>query len=297
MPNIVDAIVNLIENSVFDLANRNLKTSNSINVEGDSFEEYIKDLFAGTFDLPDGKERTNILNNVFSYLGNHKNPPDAILRGGDALEMKKISSVSSIIQMNSSFPKSKLESSSRMINANCRCCEDSASYNDGNEIVKTIGWKEKDIIYCVGIVSKSKLKALSFVYGADYACNSNVYDGIRCEIQKKIQSINSLDVGETGELGRINNTDPLRITSLRVREMWTITNPFKVFGDIYSVDSKKKFNFMAIINDDKWNCLENKDKLIKMKEKNKNLKIIKTEIRDSEKPENMKPVRLITFDL
>lgn len=62
-------------------------------------EEYIKDLFANSFDLS-GVERNRRLNEVFSYLGNNSNVPDAMLKNGDAIEVKKIESPNSALALN-----------------------------------------------------------------------------------------------------------------------------------------------------------------------------------------------------
>ena len=86
--NIINAIYNLVNNPVVELVSYYLG-KNRANNAGDALEEYIKDLFANTFNTPEN-ERLEKLSQVFSYLGNNSNPPDAILRGGDAIEVKKL---------------------------------------------------------------------------------------------------------------------------------------------------------------------------------------------------------------
>lgn len=56
---------------------------------GESLEEYIKDLFAGVLDVTSDEIRDALIQNAFSYTGNQNNPPDAMLWGGDAIEIKK----------------------------------------------------------------------------------------------------------------------------------------------------------------------------------------------------------------
>lgn len=41
---------------------------------------------------------------------------------------------------------------------------------------------------------------------------------------------------ESKELGHINKVDPLGVTYMRVRGMWGIDNPWKVFSYIYERD-------------------------------------------------------------
>ena len=86
--NIINAILNLVNHPVTQLVN-DYQSRNRANNAGDALEEYIKDLFAGTFDFAE-TERLEKLSQVFSYLGNNSNPPDAMLRCGDAIEVKKI---------------------------------------------------------------------------------------------------------------------------------------------------------------------------------------------------------------
>lgn len=76
--NIIDAIINLVNNPVTHLVNY-YQGRNRANNAGDALEEYIKDLFANTFDFSE-KERLERISKVFSYLGNNSNPPDAMLR-------------------------------------------------------------------------------------------------------------------------------------------------------------------------------------------------------------------------
>lgn len=133
MSNILSAIINLISDPQLELGNY-YNSRHRANAEGDSLEEYIKDLFAGTLREENEQIRLKKISTVFSYLGNDSNPPDAMLYGGDAIEVKKIESVQGDIQLNSSHPKCKLCSNSNMITAGCRNAEDGK-------------WVEKDLLY------------------------------------------------------------------------------------------------------------------------------------------------------
>ena len=42
--------------------------------------------------------------------------------------------------------------------------------------------------------------------------------------------LQDVEFSETNELGRVNKVDPLGITYLRIRGMWGIENPIKVFN-------------------------------------------------------------------
>ena len=107
MNNIISAIINLVENPKIKLIRKG-SSHNQANYMGEALEEYIKDLFANTVSLEDGQVRNIALGMTFSYLGNQNNPPDAMLHGGDAIEIKKIENKNSALALNSSYPKAKL---------------------------------------------------------------------------------------------------------------------------------------------------------------------------------------------
>ena len=141
--------MNLANNPVVKVT-ATYKSKNRANSAGDALEEYVKDLFAGTFDASK-KVRIKKWNQVFSYLGGSNSPPDAMLKNGDAIEIKKIESDSQIA-LNSSYPKHKLYIDDSKITRRCKDAEK---------------WDEKDIIYVVGIVNDGLLKSLCMVYGLD----------------------------------------------------------------------------------------------------------------------------------
>ena len=243
--NIIDAIINIVKNPIVELKEYSI-SHNRANSVGEALEEYVKDIFSGTLFETDKNKRMEIISEVFSYLGNTNNPPDSILRDGDAIEVKKIENKSSSLALNSSYPKAKLYSNSSMITDACRNCEE---------------WKEKDIIYAIGTCEKNKLTSLIFVYGEDYAAENKIYENVKNKIKFGIETINGLEFSETNEIGRVNRVDPLGITYFRIRGMWGIENPIKVFDYIYERDNTKQFNFMALINDDKYNSFFNREEL------------------------------------
>ncbi len=199
---------------------------NMINNIGEALEQYIKDAVAGTINIDDTSKKDAIWSNIFSWLGNQNNPPDAIIKGGDAIEVKKIENYRvSTIALNSSYPKHKLYYDDPKLTKACK----------ESEI-----WVEKDIIYVVGTVEKkeNKLTNLWFVYGDCYAADREVYERIKNTIENGITSINEVEFSKTRELGRVNRVDPLGITNLRIRGMWQITNPSLVFEYIYAPKNK-----------------------------------------------------------
>ena len=279
--NIIDAIINIVKNPILELKEYSI-SHNRANSMGEALEEYIKDIFSGTLFENDKNKRMEIISEVFSYLGNTNNPPDSILRGGDAIEVKKIENKTSSLALNSSYPKAKLYSNSSMITDACRNCEE---------------WKEKDIIYAIGTCEKNKLTSLIFVYGEDYAAENKIYENVKNKIKLGIETINGLEFSETNEIGRVNRVDPLGITYFRIRGMWGIENPIKVFDYIYERDNTKQFNFMALINDDKYNSFFNREELENLEKENKYLEIRNVKIKNPNNPAQLRSAKLITFKI
>ena len=276
--NIIDAIYNLVNNPVIEIVDH-YKGKNRANSSGDALEEYIKDLFSNSFNMCETK-RLEKWNKVFSYLGNDSNPPDAILKGGDAIEVKKIESDNSALALNSSYPKHTLRADSRMISTACRNAE---------------VWVEKDMIYSVGVVKDDNLKHLCFVYGLDYCASDECYSRIKQTIKNGVENISGVEFAETNELGRINRVDPLGITYLRVRGMWGIDNPWSVFSYVYKRDMNKKFNFMCIINEDKWKTFDNVSLLDSISDSNFSIKDIR--IKNPDNPALLVNAKLITYTI
>lgn len=278
MSNIIDAIINLVNyknNSLLE----NTAGNNRANNSGDGLEEYVKDLFAGTFNK-DGAQRLEKISNTFSYLGNNSNPPDAMLREGDAIEVKKIETPNSALALNSSYPKNKLFANSSMISQACRTAET---------------WESKDIMYIVGFVQSNRLKQLSIVYGMDYCADESCYLRIKNTIKESVESIPSIEFAESRELGHINKVDPLGITYMRVRGMWGIENPWKVFSYVYQRNVTTPFSFMCIINNEKWATLENTSSLENLAKTEKSLTISSIRIKDPNNPANLRDAKLISF--
>ena len=215
--NLIKAILHLIKLPAIQISEMS-DGKNRVNNQGRGLEEFIIDLFCGTVNEPNERIRLEKRNELFSYIGNQNNPPDAMINAGDAIEIKKIETAGAAIALNSSYPKAKLYSNSSMLAKACISCED---------------WVEKDMIYVIGQIYKHSLKSLCFVYGVDYAASLETYERIKLIIKQGILTIDGVEFSETKELGRVNKVDPLGITNLRIRGMWHIDNPIKVFNYIY----------------------------------------------------------------
>ena len=278
--NILRAIINLVKTPKYEL--KEFYTNhNRANSMGDALEEYIKDIFAGTYTITDEQKRLKMISESFSYLGNNSNPPDAMLKNGDAIEVKKIENNNSSLALNSSYPKHKLYADSPMISIHCKDAEN---------------WNEKDIIYAVGVVDNNKLLNLSFVYGLDYCASEETYTKIKTKIKDGVEAIPGVEFAETRELGRVNKVDPLGITYLRVRGMWGIENPWTVFKYVYEKDLNSEFNFFSIINEEKYSEFNKEDrKEFEDFVNNSDLSMIKIKIKNPDNPAILKNAYLITY--
>jgi len=248
MTNILQAIATIINNPIPDLLSYyKSQNNNKINGVGDALEYFVKDAFANTIGEPDFSNKEKKYEELFSFRGNPNNPPDFMIRNGDAIEVKKqkvkktqISSAE--IHLNSSYPKSKLFSNDPQISSACRKCEK---------------WTEKDIVYAIGITSndnkKEILKMLWLIYGDCYAASKDSYERIRYQITTGIHKIPDVEFIKTTELGKVKKVDPLGITDLRIRGMWNIKNPRIVFNYINTgYDPKANFQIIAIMKDNKY---------------------------------------------
>jgi hypothetical protein len=268
-----------VESPIIELKD-NYSGRNTINNIGEALEIYIQDAFAGTIGEVDFCKRNQVISTTFSYLGNQNNPPDIILRGGDAIEVKKIQSKGSAIALNSSYPKHKLYSTDSRITESCKTCE---------------SWSEKDIIYAVGVTTDKKLNHLWLVYGDCYAANKEIYLRVGEKIKNGVLEIPDIEFSETKELGRVNKVDPLGITNLRIRGMWHIDNPIKVFSDIYAAGEYSLFSLSCIMRKDKFDSFPYEDK--KLIKDSSNVSILDIKIKNPDNPAQLLEAKLIGMEL
>lgn len=274
--NILKALINLDktkQSSIMQIYTNN----NRINSVGDSLEYYIKDLFSHSFEISKVEEKDKIHKEYFSYLGSANRPPDAMINGGDAIEVKKIESQGSRIALNSSAPKKKLYYDNPKISKDCRKAESS-------------NWEEKDLIYIIGVVKKGELKLLWFIHGECYAASSKVYNKLAENIKKETTKA-GYEFTETKELGKVKGVDPLQATDLRIRAMWHIDNPLDVFEYLdVKFDKDVDLTVYSIMTKDKYDSfpVEDKEEL-----ENTDLKVEDVEIKSPDNPEEVMSAKFI----
>lgn len=242
--------------NVLECKNRRLSETyqssakNKVNGVGDALEYFVKDLFCSTIEINNIDEKKEKHNEYLSYLGSATKPPDFIIRQSAAVEVKKLDGLSfGEIQLNSSYPKDYLLSNSSMIKDECKHCEDQFG-----------GWNKKDMLYAIGNVKEKELRVLWLVDGACYCAASSIYEDCRKHVEDALHKSDKLKFSETKELGRINKVDPLQITNLRVRPMWLLQHPMKVFEDIVEYDQNKNFQVYCLLLKEKYDALPNEDK-------------------------------------
>lgn len=276
MTNILEAIVNIAKNPIYEIRNH-YSGRNRMNNVGEALETFIKDAFANTIQTENETEKMRRYNEEFSWLGNQNHPPDIMIKGGDAIEVKKTQSANSDLALNSSYPKSTVQANSTMITQACRTCED---------------WTEKDLIYCVGHTTDDSIKSLWMIYGNIYAASHGTYQIIKQKITEGINEIPNIELAETNELGRVNRVDPLGITNLRIRGMWQIQNPRRVFNYLYA-SSESTFEVVAIIPTSKYDSFptESKSRIETME--NTNLTIQNVQVKNPNNPASLIDAKLI----
>lgn len=278
--NTIRALIHLTRCKVYNTG-KHYAAKNRANNMGDALEHFIKDSFAGSYDANE-EDALKVHSEVFSYLGNQNNPPDMLLKNGDAIEVKKVENAGSALALNSSYPKAKLFHDDPMISSSC-------AESDGGK------WTERDLLYAVGVVEGTSVKQICFCYGEDYAAEKEVYERIKNRIKNGVNEISDIEFDETTkELGRVNRVDPLGRTYLRIRGMWHIENPFRVYKSLNKFDEKKDFHLLAVINEKKYQSFPAEDR--KELEAIDGVRIEKKNIPDPNNAAVVKKVYAITFE-
>lgn len=279
MANILNAINLIVINPIIEV--KDFYTGrNRANSVGEALEKYVKDIFANTFEEENEVARNRIYNQIFSYLGNQNNPPDIILKGGDAIETKKVQSPTSALALNSSYPKSKLYADSTMITTACRNCEE---------------WTEKDIAYVIGHTTDTTIKYLWIVYGDCFAADREIYERIRQTITEGVNNITDVEFTLTNELGKVKRVDPLGITDLRIRGMWHIDNPHKIFRYLNCIDDASRFQLIVLMKEEKFNSFPEQDRNALQNLVKDNYNITNVDFKNPNNPAQSLRGKLITY--
>lgn len=193
------------------------RSDGPVNAAGDSLEFFIKDMFCtGASQYQYDHEKMRKYNEYLSWTGNSKNFPDFIIKGGAGVEPKKLNNLSySSLALNSSYPKDYI-------------------YPDSQNIPKDIKedeWERKEVIYVTGNLNtnNNKLISLWFVYGNTMVADEENYLKLIEDIRNAVKSTNAT-LMKTQELARAKGIDPLKLSNLRVRGMYELEHPHKIFN-------------------------------------------------------------------
>jgi len=277
MTDILIAFANLVRAGRAEISDFS-ESHNRANQMGYGFESYIKDLFCNSFSR-NAQEKLEIYSRNFSWSGNNSNPPDLMIWGGDAVEMKKIESANAGLALNSSHPKHKLFANDPKISTAIRQAEN---------------WVEKDIIYAIGSIAKNSrgLNSLWFVYGDCYAASREIYENLANRISDASARAENVEFSESNELAHVNRVDPLGITYLRVRGMWGIEHPSRVFD--YIPETRDKFANL-ILRDEKYFSFPENDRREIENLRGENFAIFNIWIKNPDNPAQLISAKLLSL--
>ena len=247
MPDVLTAIADIVNHKAFVLpaSHSSASEKNRVNSSGEAFENYCKDRLSGV-EPGDDLIRDERYKASLAYQGGANNPPDAMYRGGDAgdaFEFKKLGGGPSCeIHLNSSPPKDCLKVTSYGLAQECLECE---------------SWVRRDLFLICGGVKKASTK-IDWLWIADarlMATSQEYYHTLHEKVRQGICAIGELSTSITKELGRINQVDPLNVSHLRIRAMWSIQSPGRLFAKVPGVCHGEKSVLHAILPTDKWDSM------------------------------------------
>ncbi len=268
MTNLLRAVQCIVKNSISDLKDSK-KSINRIHQKGIPLEELIKDIFADSLDESDKGILAHKHSKVFSYLGNQNNPPDLMIGHGDAIEVKKIGSFKTGIQLNSSYPKSKLFANDPMITADCRAA-------------KGEKWDSKDLIYAIGVIKEERLKCLWLIVGDCVAADYHIYQRIKDEIIVKVEKIRDIEFSQNREIAELNQIDYLDSAYAKISGSWGISNPANIYNYL-NIDCNEEagLQVISIMTVEKYHSFPKSDisNILRMAKENNSLKISNVQIK------------------
>lgn len=237
---------------------------------GDPLEIFVKDLFCGSLDIDNYEEKEEIHRQYLSYLGSQNHPPDFMIRGGEAFEVKRKrkGTGESKIALNSSYPMQKMSNDYSRLNNDGRTCEDDIG-----------GWDEKDMVYVTGLVKGKDVEFIWIVYGDCFAAPRDIYKSLAEKVSSKIdEGVQSLKYGylqgDGNEIGGVKEVDPRGRSKLRIRGMWDIEHPAKSIKEhIEDFEDKKEEHkpLYLVLREEKYSNLPNEDKDVVESEENINI--------------------------
>ena len=121
---------------------------------------------------------------------------------------------------------------------------------------------------------------------------------MRRNIVSGIEQTAGVEFSATKELGRVNKVDPLGITSLRIRGMWQIEHPEKVYRYLMPEETNNcDFRLVTLMRKSKYQSfpIEDRTKLESIENYNLQNRLVK--IKSPDNPIKRVAARLITFQI
>jgi hypothetical protein len=258
-----------------DIGNLN----NRVSAAGKNLELFVRDLFSGVEHSSSDDTRTATARNLFSYLGNANNPPDLMLRGGPAIEVKKFKGSGREIQLNSSRPKNYLYSNDPKITAACREAEI---------------WDKKDMVYAIGELNGSRLARLWLIYGDCYFADASTYTRVEKAVSQTMEGLD-FELASTNELARVNKVDPRGISNLRVRGMWLTQRPEIAFDYLNIRPVSAESEIVVLLTTEKFSEMPEADIKTIVDLQEQGVSVSDVEIENPNNPARLLDAKLITY--
>ena len=172
-----------------------------------------------------------------------------IIQGGDAVVIKTIKTYRGSLTINNYPPKDRIMWNDPWIVKNCREI-------DGGQ------WNSKDVFYATGWIEKRRMKYLIFIQGSCFIPEEKVYNkkiqGLKKNIYDYVDS-EGLEANRTISLAKVSNLDPLGITNLKIKGVWNIENPLRIFSNTFSYDQKQDFTLIPLVFKKRFDSFPKKD--------------------------------------
>ena len=230
---------------------------------GEGLELWVKHFLAGTIGHADDSVVEEIWSKKFSFHGGTNNPPDVMIKKSIAVEVKKTENASGTIQLNSSWPIRSLLREDSHITQECREAED---------------WVEKPFLFITGRINPTTKSsgALWIVDGRCLSDHETVYETLMAGARASMLTLGS---EKTREIGKFNSVDSLQRTALRVRPMFALNHPAKIFEDIFQNQGTHQFILNVLIPRNSFTQFP-EDQQLELTNKNRNIQVRNLEIPD-----------------
>ena len=247
--NLLKSLVNISKSSHLDLTNvkYDSEDANRIQQVGAGLEVFLRDSFCG---IPGAI--TNHKKNyekVFSWLGSKNNPPDAMLRSSDAIEIKKHENLKHPnLALNSSPPRSIMKHNDSKIQAKCKKAEKTP-------------WV-KDYLYALGGIQHNNVKEIIFCYGDCFIASDEVFQKPLNAISDSLKKLEDkgIELQDTNEIGKVKKIDILGYSELRIRGMWGLRSPGKIFKNQIGKSGDEELLIVAIMKKEKFEKFPEEDR-------------------------------------